>query len=112
MTVSPPTPVEPGEWAAGHAPGHVALQVTVTVANRSGGLLDLSMAHVAADGAEAVYDSANGLTADLPASVPAHGSASGRYTFSLPARSARRLTVSAQPDLIAYDEATWGGPAA
>ncbi|MEV6331702.1 DUF4190 domain-containing protein [Streptomyces sp. NPDC051909] len=114
VTVSKPRAHTPDGFAAGHAKGNKAFQVTITIVNGSGKTLDVTTALPDAKDAE-------GATADMVfdgsyASKPFEGKvlpgkqAKADYTFSLPSAAAGELQVELSPTILEHDSQVWTGP--
>ncbi|MFB7372285.1 DUF4190 domain-containing protein [Streptomyces sp. NPDC056222] len=114
VTVSKPRAYKPDQFAAGHAKGNSAFQVTVTIVNGSKKTLDVSGALVDASDAEGsraepVFDGSN-ATEMFQGNVLPGKQAKADFAFSVPAKADGELQVELSPTILEHEEAIWTGP--
>ncbi|WP_329121244.1 DUF4190 domain-containing protein [Streptomyces sp. NBC_01353] len=114
VTVSKPRAYEPDQFAAGHAKGNSAFQVTVTIVNGSKKTLDVSGALVDASDAEGsraepVFDGSN-ATEMFQGNVLPGKQAKADFTFSVTPKADGELQVELSPTILDHEEAIWTGP--
>jgi hypothetical protein len=114
VTVAKPKPFVPDEFVQGHAKGHEAIEVTVTVVNtgRERVAVETGLPTVLdADGvaAELVIDG-SGRQKIITGHVLPGKRAVGKYAYSLPPDAADEVEVQFTPDLERWTDTYWSGP--
>ncbi|MFE5486815.1 DUF4190 domain-containing protein [Streptomyces sp. NPDC056527] len=114
VTVSKPRAYKPDQFAAGHAKGNSAFQVTVTIVNGSKKTLDVSGALVNASDAEGaraepVFDGSN-ATEMFQGNVLPGKQAKGDFAFSVSPKADGELQVELSPTILDHEDAIWAGP--
>lgn len=114
VTVSKPRAYKPDQFAAGHAKGNSAFQVTVTIVNGSKETLDVTGALVDASDAEGaraepVFDGSN-ATQMFQGNVLPGKQAKSDFTFSVSPKADGELQVQLSPTILDHEEAIWLGP--
>ncbi|MEU8520267.1 DUF4190 domain-containing protein [Streptomyces sp. NBC_01216] len=114
VTVSKPRAYRPDQFAAGHAKGNSAFQVTITIVNGSEKAVDITTALPSvedADGspADQVFDGSNASEPFTGMLLPGK-QAKHAFTFSLPAGSDGEMQLEVGPKLLEYEDAIWTGP--
>ncbi|MGH4027875.1 DUF4190 domain-containing protein [Actinomycetota bacterium Odt1-20B] len=112
VTVAKPAAYSPGDSAVGHKKGNKAVQVRITVVNRSKDKVDLSLSTVHfkdANGAEAeqIYD--DGMPKEFSGKLRPGKQAVATYAVSLPADAASSLEADVEPGFLDYEDASWTG---